>query len=197
MNDEELTREIIAELSAYLLAEMASITSADQIVEEWPESNDEMAEYPVISIMTPGAPNYEPYMGVNKPFESAENDPGKTYDYKYAVGQYDFELQIDIWTDYKEKRHLIYQEFFAAFHKKLADQGHSGVNLTLTNYHGAPVNYQMVGYNYGDSEEASQRKEWRVKIDVIANCEAVIETTQAAMVDNQAVTTIDDSSKIE
>jgi len=197
VNDDKLTKEIIAALSQYLLANMASVTDSSQIREEWPESNEELGDYPAISIMTAGSPEYIPHMGPVEDSGVVNGADPNQYDYKYSLGQYDFTLQVDIWTDYKEKRHQVYQEFWAAFHKQFVSQGYGGLTLTLSNYHNAPVHFSMTGYNYGDSEEASQRKEWRVKIGVIANCEAILETTQPAMIDNQAVTQIDDQTKIE
>ncbi len=197
MNSDEFTRAVINELAEYLEAEMASITTIDQILQEWPEANRELPAYPAISIITPGDVPLTPWQGNQK--ISGVVNPGdpNLFDYKYAVGQYELALQIDIWTDYKNKRHKVFQEFFAAFHKNLVDQGHSGVNLSLLDYHGQPVHYMMTGYNYGDSEEASQRKEWRVKIDVEVIADAILEATQAAMIDNQSVTEIGEQTKIE
>lgn len=198
MNDQEVTKAIVEALAAHLASNMASITDADaQIKREWPESEEDLVDYPVISIVSVGDQEFENY-GDPHVFESQVNalDPNK-FDYKYDVGQYDFIFQIDLWTDYKAKRHALYQEFWAAFNQKFLTQGRMGLTLTLGDYHDAPVHFVMTGYNYGDGEEASQRKEWRVKISVLANCEAVFEATQPAMVDNQAVTAIDDNTKIE
>lgn len=197
MNTAELTKQVIKVLADYLLAEMASITSIDQILEEWPEASLELQNYPVISIITKTTPEFTPHMDP-QPFESVVNDEDdKSRDYKYSVGQYDFELQVDLWTDYKARRHTLYQEFFAAFHKKLVTQGYSGVTLVMADYHGCPIHFQMVGYSYTDSEEASQRKEWRVKIDLLANCEAVFEATQKAIVETEQSTEVSDTIKID
>lgn len=197
MNDKELSRELIKELAAYLLANMSSISSADQILQEWPESNFEMEASPTISIITVDPPTFTPHINPEIVDSAVNGSNPNEYDYKYSVGQFDYTIQVDIWCDYKEERHVVFQEFFHAMNKKLVDQGHTGVTLTLTDYYGAPVHFVVTGYNYGDSEEASQRKEWRVKIDLLVNAEAILEATQAAMIDNDSVTDIGDDINIE
>lgn len=197
MNTAEVTKEVVKVLSAHLLAEMASITSVDQITEEWPEANKEMLQYPLISIITTAPPDYTPHIGFSEDSSVVNGSDPKSRDFKFDIGQYDFTFQLDLWTDYKLKRHTLYQEFFTAFNKNLVEQGYPGLTLTMADYHDQPVHFQMVSYNYGDSEEASQRKEWRVKIELIANCEAIFEATKKAIIETEQVTEIGQDIKIE
>ncbi len=100
----------------------------------------------------------------------SEIDEDNTAEIKHVVGWYDLKLQIDIWCRTKPERYKIYELFFEAINPVIKPMG---LSLQLSSYHNLYARYDMVGYSFGDNEQGSQRSEWRVKIEVLANCKAV------------------------
>jgi hypothetical protein len=99
---------------------------------------------------------------------------------KYQIGEYEFPLQVDIWARTKEERFRLEDEFLNAFS---ADFPIHGLSLVLERYHDVNCKYDMIDtFTYPDDEGSSQRREWRAKIDLVANCKAIHELDEFAMV---------------
>lgn len=153
----------------------ANMPSLKQAYDDWPNPNQKL-EYPCLSIFS----RNPSYMGVN-PYVISKGDPiisGPDEDkvpVRTVIGMWDFKFQIDLWADSKPTRAKIEKELMAAFSK---DRSTSGVNLQLTDYFSEWVHFDLADFAYADTEEGSQRSEWRVKVDVLANCREIIETNE-------------------
>jgi hypothetical protein len=114
---------------------------------------------------------------------------------KYVVGHYDFKLQLDFWCGLRDERFKVLQQFFDALNKEVEPMG---LSLALPDYHGVFARFDYVGYSFPDSEEASQRGEWRVKVSLLGHCKVVAEKSRAIItepIENNLTT--DDNEIIE
>lgn len=163
----ELTREISKELIAHLVANMPSIEKA---YDDFPNPEQEL-EYPCLSVFM-RTPDYEPCMPyvIYKGAKIFSGPDENKVPVRKVVGSYEFALQIDLWCQSKPQRHEIYEEFFRAFHK---DHYVAGISLQLDGYYNEWARFDLDGIEFVDSEQGSQRNEWRVLINVKANCKAI------------------------
>lgn len=161
----DLSKEVIFSLGKFLKSKMPSLV---RVYAQFPESNMEIA-YPSMTI-TMGEPRFTPE---NCPYVVAKEGfvRGSTSTVLYVWGYYDYNLQLDIWCRTKEERHRLIGEFEQA----IFDDNHVvGITTTLENYYESLCRYDYEGYNNSeDSEISSQTKEWRVKIDMLAHCDAI------------------------
>lgn len=143
-----------------------------QIIEEFPAPNQKL-NYPALSIMHSGDPVFAPVSPVYI-LEQGSIVSHKA-PVKYVVGQYELRLQLDFWCGNKEERYRIYEKFFNVFNAAIDPMG---LSLQLEKYHDLWVRYDQVGHSLPDGEEASQRNEWRVRVDILATTKAVREKTE-------------------
>lgn len=158
-----VTEEVVKRLAVFLKSAMPDLK---QILEEFPEASENL-DYPSISIFA-GEPTHRP----QAPVLVHQDDvvaPAKIKT-KYIVGEYEWKFQIDLWASSKKQRHDLYQKFYDAFSNRWPIMG---LSLTLSEYHDVICSYDITGYRFDDSEAGSQRKEWRAKIAVMANCDAI------------------------
>jgi hypothetical protein len=94
---------------------------------------------------------------------------------QYVVGFYDFSLQVDLWTGSKEERADIFDAMFNALNPEITPMG---LVLEMEEYFNQLCDYTYTGHNMGDSEERSQRDEWRVTLTVLASCKAIRDKKQ-------------------
>lgn len=174
MAGESLTKEISKELADYIRAKIPTCAFVDT---EWPLPN-QVLEYPGITILTK-APSFSPW---SKYEVSRGPLRGTKRLVKWCVGQYQYEMQLDLWARNKEERDDFYEKFFLGFNSQLQGQDTMGVSLQLDRYHGRWARYDITGYNFSDSEESAQRGEWRTIVTVLAHCDAIIETDEYAMI---------------
>ena len=138
-----------------------------QIILNWPEANQTL-RYPCLSIL-PGKPDFTP----EQPSELSIRDESLTATFvKYRVGTYDFRIKINIWCRSRAERDSMQERVFQAFYSQ-NDNG--SVSLELKQYHNVKAGFSLNAWEYVDSEEATQRKEWRVSFDVLSNCISVVE----------------------
>lgn len=138
------------------------------ILEEWPSPGYENKDV-TISVTTIGDPEETKF--TPSPYSQIENvdDPTKL-DTVYLIGQFNLSIQIDVWTDYKTKRNDWFQKIEEIFDQNFMDTGGpTGISLTMIDYLGAIARYEQVGYNYSDSEESSQRSEWRIRFSILTH----------------------------
>ena len=156
-------------LGAYLKLAMPKLTS---VLYDFPNANVKLS-YPALSIISgePTYTNHMPYLLSQDDVASGEHKAKA----RYIVGQYDFKLQLDFWCGNKEERFKVYQEFFQVFNP---DMDVMGLSLQLTKNFGTWARYDLVGHNFSDGEEVSQRAEWRARVSVLATCKAVLDKTR-------------------
>lgn len=145
-----------------------NVNELEEVYEDWPNFNDEFCA-PSVSVMLAGTPvltNLMPHV------IRREEDPDNALnDLVYeAVGQYDGQIQLDVWCEYKPQRGKIYD----LIDKALNDEYYTkdlpqGLSLTIPEYHDIIARYDQVGYTYIDSEENSRKTHWRVKVDLVFN----------------------------
>lgn len=165
--------EAIVEQLKKLIEE--NIPEFERISLEWPNYQENL-NMPCMSIMTIGSPQYSHQMPVLRQYDDAEGVS------EYYVGFYDMTLHLDIWAEYKQTRGDLLEKVFDLFHKQWVEQGQAlGLSLTLEDYYNVIARYDLNGYTYMDSEESSQRDEWRAKVVVLVNCPRVLTKIESKM----------------
>lgn len=186
---ESVTEEIIKRLGNHLETEMTELA---EVLDGFPEGNT-LISYPALSIIEAGATKYIPEMS---PYPYVEIEDGDITDHKadvrYVVGQYDISFQLDLWCRSKEERDDLFEKFIQAFNSQFP---RLGLTLTLTDYHNILCNYSMTGYTKEDSEISSQRQEWRVKINIVANCKAILEKEEPIVEETEVTGDIQGTSE--
>lgn len=167
-----------------------NIDAFNKVYDEWPAHNQEL-DMPCCSVRTSGAPEYTNNFPV-----LIENVAGVS---KYQVGTYDLNIVIDIWGDTKQMRGDLTNLLFDLFNKQFIDDSQAlGISLALEDYHNTIARYDLNGYNYNDSEEASQRNEYRTVVNVLASCIRIQEKEESLM---ETITTVhsitDDENDID
>jgi hypothetical protein len=182
----------IKSLAKYLKEELPNV----QILDDWPDPKVTLA-MPTISIIAVGKRDYTHHFpqfwkkSVNP--ENANLD-----DVVYRVGQYDFTLQLDLWCEYKAQRGELYELVHDALNKEFLNQDRpAGLSLVLDDYYDLIARFDQSGYTYLDSEENSQRSEWRVKIDVLVNHSKLTVKTQSRIAEITVTEQIADTVNVE
>lgn len=169
----EPSKHIVRALADYLDDEMED-TLAAEVIENFPQPSEAL-ELPCVSIFL-GQPQFTSKMP-ELVSQAATADPNvKTS--LYAVGSYDYRLQVDIWTGSKEERHAVFSELFGAINKQVKPMG---LALTLTDYHNEVCRFDIVGHRFMDAEPESQRQEWRVQVDILAHGRVLMEKDEPIM----------------
>jgi hypothetical protein len=160
----------ILQLKKYI---QENIPEINRVYEEWPNHNEEL-NMPCASVMTVGNPRYTNQMPV-----LWKHEAGTSY---YIVGFYDINLTIDLWAEYKETRGELMERVFDLFNKQFQELGMAlGISLQLEDYHNVIARYELNGYNYGDNEEASQRDEWRARLNVLVDFPRIMAKVESRM----------------
>ena len=97
---------------------------------------------------------------------------------KWIMGQYQFPLQLDFWAANKRQRNQLFESAFVALNKEVWPQG---INLTLYRYYNQFAHYHVTGYDLMESEDGSTRQERRARIDLVADCNAIVERKEMAI----------------
>ncbi len=157
----EPSKHIIRALADYLQAELPDLAD---VIENFPQPSEEL-QLPCVSVFIgqPAFTNKMPeLLGTADLSPPVANKKRSTY----AVGSYDYRLQLDIWTGSKEERHQIFSDLFAAINKNVNPMG---LSLTLADYNNEICRFDMVGHQFMDAEVNAQRQEWRVQVTVLAH----------------------------
>lgn len=188
-SSESVTEELIKRIGEHLKDNMPNLSD---VLYEFPESNIEI-DYPSLSIIQAGDLDYTPEMTPYPYVEIGSGDiTASKADVRYVVGQYNGVLQLDLWCRNKEERDDLYEEFFQAFNSQFPVLG---LTLSLTDYHSALCRYDLRGSSKEDSEISSQRKEWRVRIDVMFNCKAILEKEEFIVEETEVTSDIQVTSE--
>lgn len=179
-------------LAAYLKAEIPDLT----IIENWPDPKEEMA-LPALTVSIVGKPSLtHTYPKIHKKIDIEEETVLKKV--VYIIGQYDLNIQLDIWTDYQAKRSELYEKIMAAFDKQFLTSGAPvGLSLELTDYHETIARYDQTGYAYMDSSDNGQRQEWRAKIDVVVTHPRLVEKNESIMAEITLKNEVNETADME
>lgn len=149
------------------------IRNLEQVLYDFPAPNITL-KYPSLSIIS-GDPTFAAEANSYIISQGDTNPDTQKASVARVVGTYEFKLQIDFWCRDKVERFKIYDQFFKAFHTQIEPMG---LNLQLSNYYDLWCRYDQIAYHYEDSQIGSQRAEWRVIIDLLAQCRAVLESDE-------------------
>lgn len=143
-----------------------NVPELNEVYDEWPYHGDEM-NLPCCSIITAGTPEYnnlQPY--TYSKIEDPDNELNDIL--TEVIAQIDGRIQIDVWTEYKNKRGEMLELITKALNKQNIEEDlPNGLSLLMTDYYNVIARFDQVGYTYMDSEENSQKSQWRVKIDIL------------------------------
>lgn len=167
-------KDIRETLGSFLLTKM---TSLSEVIYEFPDPNHElsMPSLSIINLNPIFTPEMSPYI-----LEKTDPEDHET-SVKYVDGNWEIPLQLDLWCQYKIERDTLLTEFMDAVKDQFPILG---LTLAMSNYYGRDVRYDFVEplLTYGlDDDSASQRGEFRVKINLMASCESIKEKTEYAM----------------
>ncbi len=186
---ESVTEEILKRLGNHLASNMPEL---EEVLDGFPEGNTSI-NFPSLSIIEAGTSKFTNEMS---PYPYVEIEASDITDHKadvrYVVGQYDVSLQLDFWCRSKEERDDLFEKFIQAFNSQFPSLG---LNLVLTDYHNVMCYYMMEGYSKEDSEISSQRQEWRVKINIVANCKAILEKEEPIVEETEVTGDIQGTSE--
>lgn len=173
-----VTREVTERLIQHLKKNVPGIRN---FFTEWPDASMQL-QYPSITLLTknPTHQSFNPYIYTQGATNARTNY--RAAECLYVTGQYEFPLQLDLWTKTKEDRHTYYDLLYKAL---VPDPAKTGFRLTLENYHDAPANYLLQGFRYDDQETTSQRTEWRVIVDLIADCKAIVRKEEFVILETE------------
>lgn len=179
-------------LADYLKAEVPELSVSDK----WPDPKQALV-MPALTIIAAGERGYENvFPTVHKKIEVTDNPD--LIDVAYTIGQFDYQLQLDIWTDYPAKRGDIFDKVKNALNKQFINgDAPCGLSLTLTDFYDVIARFDQAGYTYLDSEESSQRSEWRVKMDLVVCHSDVTLKRESKMLDIQIQSQISDDKNVE
>lgn len=159
---ESVTKEVAKRLALYLKTATPEIKN---VLEYFPEPNEKLV-YPCISL-TVGKPAFRAL----SPYEKEKTTPSANKsDVQYVVGIYDIIVQLDIWSRNKEERDDLYETVFNALNPNIVPMG---LSLQLKDYYNQWCRYDISNYEFIESEEQSQRGEFRVKFDLLTTCKAI------------------------
>lgn len=176
---ESVSKEVAKRLALHLEDKVQGIRKA---YPEWPEANQTL-KLPAATVFAATA-KFLPSI-TRTVFKKGPIKAPAAFDVKWNVGDYDFSIQVDMWCRYKEQRDDLYEQFFQAMNPDFLSEQVMGLSLNLQDYHGIVCRYDIDGYSFEDEEASSQRKEWRVKIDLLSHCIAVMDVSQFAIIQTE------------
>jgi hypothetical protein len=145
-----------------------SVPSLQGVYDDWPSPSQKL-KYPSASL----------FMGSQKfmnglPYEiSRVAGVNNTLVTTRIVGIYEMRLQLDVWCATKADRHQMFESIFLALNPKKET---NGFNLILADYFNLPMHVSLLGFDYVNTEQESERSEWRTKFDLVADTKAAIQS---------------------
>lgn len=179
--NEAITEIVPKKLGQYLLDEVSGLK---EYYDEFPAPNMtlKMPSVSIHAVAPEFRPQAVPYRQKDPIVPNTTPGQDQTPQHtNWVVGFYDTKLQLDIWAGNKEERDDLYDAVFNALNPKISPMG---LTLKMDEYFDQLCDYLYVSHVYSDSEERSQRDEWRATLTILATCnvirtrkEFVIETT--------------------
>lgn len=171
MANESVTRGIVRQLKMALYDKMPELQS---VIEEWPKPNEQL-KYPCVSIQW-GSANFAPCA----PYvwqQGQKNDIHRA-SVLWVNGQWEWELQLDLWARSKNERHELVESIQRAFASQFPVMG---LSLELSDYYKVTARYELSSIAFEDSEVGAQTREWRAMMSVRAHCHSIYEKVENVM----------------
>lgn len=156
-------------LAAYLQGAIEGLS----VRNEWPAANQQL-KYPSVTLSSGRIPvrNEQPTL-ISK---TAPDSNGQVIATE-CIGLIDFKIQLDLWCATKPQRNAVTTQLTDALNAQAADNtgrnNPAGLSLSLTSYYNEWVRYDIDGYNFVDDEQAAERQERRMKMDLLVNCRVI------------------------
>lgn len=163
MSNPSCFKEVLETLGKQLQDNMPSLA---KVIYAFPSANVSL-QYPSISIILT-RPEFLPIQ--REIFEQSDISDDFKSEVKYINGEYDLALQLDLWCRDKVERFALYEELMDALNP---NSELKGLSLKLEKYHGVYCRYDMIDMLFSDNEGASQRAEWRLTVNVLANTRSI------------------------
>jgi len=145
---------------------------------QWP-SGQEALDMPCISLVTVGKPI------ITKRFPTRISETaleGNKVVSRYITGQWEHNIQLDLWCEYKETREKLLMQIVDYFDSQFKESaGPQGLRLVIPEYFDSIASYILTGYTNLDSEDSSKLSEFRVKFDIIADSPKITEREEYLM----------------
>ena len=160
-----------------------------QVYDEFPRPDEDIL-VPSISVITVGNGRIMNNMPTRLEVREQE-DSDKIISF-YRTGEYDLDLQVDIWAEYKQTRAKIFDQLSSLLIAGSETQGiDHGVALELDregyNY---LARYEITDYNYLDGENMAAKSEWRATVSVQCNFPKIDKTVTSRMENIELESTI-------
>lgn len=166
-----------------------NIPEFTDVLEEFPNPNQDL-NYPSLTIDTQGNPEHINQMPTILSKTDNVDDPDKL-DVVWIIGQYNLNLQLDIWSEHKSGRGTLLKKVIDVINKGFIENDLPvGISLVLEDYHGGIARYDFVSYNYVDNEQGSQKNEWRAQVKMQVTFPELILKTQPKIIESQINNTI-------
>jgi hypothetical protein len=189
-NNESITEVVPKVLGEYLLNNVSGLR---EFYDEWPNASIKlkMPSVSIISTRMDFRPTSVPYK--DKDIQPAEIVANKAK-VLWVVGDYDITIQLDIWAGSKEERDDMFDATFNALNPRINPMG---ITLKMDEYFGSLCDYLYVGHSFSDSEDRSQRDEWRASLSLLATCKAIRDRKEFIITDRATAPEIEAISQID
>jgi hypothetical protein len=138
------------------------------LVDEFPEPNEELV-FPAITVshMTDaGYTAIDPY-----PLQDPPAPVNNQTVQLWVVGQWDYKIQVEIWSRNRPERDRLFAHFYQVFNKDIVPMG---LRLPMSDYYGMIAEFDMDGFKHMDAEQASQRREWRTLVNLLVHTKEIL-----------------------
>lgn len=188
-NNESLSEILPKKLAAYLKANVSGLV---ETYGEFPSANQRM-NLPALSVFTV-RPDFRPLAPYTMPIDPDDVDENNQTTVKWVVGIWDYVLQLDLWARNKEERDDLHDAIFNALNPNISPMG---LVLVMDEYFNQRCDYVYTGYEHQDSQEKSQRDEWRVTLNLLATCKAIRERQEFIITDPASAPEIEQAGQID
>lgn len=154
---------VVKSLTEYLNTPERMGDDVDKFYNEFPDANE--GEFSVVlSAHTVNADHTHVFPVVDKLTPIIDEDIKQAATYR--TGKYDIRIQVDIWAPYKAQRNALHKKFTDIINEDFLtmDGRPTGLSLPLVNYFDTIARYDIISYNFPDSERSSQEDEWRARL---------------------------------
>lgn len=158
------TASVFSTLGEYLAKRMRF----EYVIYGWPSYNDSL-KMPGLSILNRTDPLFVPTP--SQKLSLIDTDENVT-DIIYKVGDYTFELQLDMWNRSQDERYEYQARLFEVFHSQ-DDQAQSALSLEITDWFNQLGNYHLRSINSVSSQDSTERGEFRSICFVTVDCAAI------------------------
>lgn len=163
-SNESVTEIIPKVLGTYLLE---AVDALEEFYDEFPNHNQRI-DMPSVSIFAK-APEFKP-MATPYRLNPVTDITNSKSDILWVVGDYDFDLQLDLWAGSKEELDDVFDALFNALNPSIRPMG---LTLPMEEYYGILCSYLYTGHNREASSITAQTDEWRITFNILVTCQAI------------------------